>query len=141
MHTLHFYGASDDLVYARGTNLHRKREITVDYDEHAAFRVASPDGQGLIVFVQYLGRISGTWTVGVAPLPGPQPLPEWPMQWRFGEANYEEHLESAMQGLAPAPCPPYSTQLELTVPDDAVVVVVRPRNWTGVCGETSPDEG
>lgn len=129
--TLRFFGSSDDLVTARvadpgdGPDMVAGYDETVDFDEHAVFRVCAADGQGLLVFLQWLSRSSGTWVVGVAPLPGPQPLPDWPMRWQFGDSDYEASFERAMQGLAPAPCSAYSTQLDLTVPADAGVTVER----------------
>ena len=129
MRTIRFYGSSDDLVQVRDTDSAGRvasDEFSPGDGNHGILKVAVPDGEGLYVVVQYLGHVSGTWTVGVAPLDGQHPMPGWPMVWRFGAEDHDSELAVAMQGLGPAPCAPYSAHLTIDVPDDAEVAVVRP---------------
>ena len=126
MRTLTFYGYSDDLIYMKGGNPDEPCEISCGRDENAVFQVAVPNGDGLFVVVQRLGRISGTWSVGIAPLDGESALPGWQTRWSFGGIDYDNRLELAMQGFVTTPAPRYSACLEIDAPDDAVASLERP---------------
>ena len=133
MKTYVFHGASDDLAYVKPTDPTAVRresiEVALGLDDYAVFRVEAPSGEGLYVVSKYLSMVSGTWSVGVAPLDGQHPLPDWPMKWRFGADDYEKKLDLAMQALISTPCAPYSTELEITLPDDAVISVTHPEPY------------
>lgn len=131
MRTIRFFGYSDDLVEVRGTDPVGRGEPDEFYpgaDDRAVLRIADGEGAGLYVVVQRLGRISGTWSVGIAPLSDHKPLPAWPMRWSFGADDYDAQFELSMQGLASTPCQFYSTQLEIDAPVDAVVRRVYPQD-------------
>ena len=140
MKTYVFHGYSDDLAYVKPTDPTAARkgsiEVALGLDDYAVFRIEAPSGEGLYVVSKYLSMVSGTWSVGVAPLDGQHPLPDWPMKWRFGADDYEKKLDLAMQALISTPCAPYSTELEITLPDDAVISVTHPEPYED---EESPE--
>ncbi len=98
--TLKFYGASDDLFECEGTIGGEPDEIaTVD----GAVVIEAMGGVGLQVTARYDGaHENGVWAIGITPLDEDIPLPCWPMEWKLGGRGY-------------------STELTITVPDDAVV--------------------
>ena len=126
MRKITFYGSSDDLIYARDGDQTIAGVESLSFNENAVFKIEDANGDGFLVVAHYLISVSGTWSIGLAPLMPPKPLPSWPMEWRFGEEDYEAKLELAMEALAPTPVAPHSPVLEITIPDDAVVKIIHP---------------
>ena len=70
-----------------------------DYDNCASgepivFKVASPDGESLLVIGQYCpGKATG-WMIGVARVDedDDKPIPNWPMYFELGERPYSPRL-------------------------------------------------
>lgn len=105
MKTIEFRGYSDDTFgwYPMGSEADGD-----DHDDCATFTVRTyvveHESQRMAVTGVY-----GTgcmWSVGIAPMDDDEPLPDWPMRWRFTD---------------------YSAVLSLTVPDDATVTLVHPK--------------
>lgn len=68
-------GASDDLVEVSG----RVDDEVQHYGPGPAVgRIETPEGDGLLVVVQYVNP--GTWSVGVAPLEEGFPIPPWKIE-------------------------------------------------------------
>ncbi len=100
--TLKFYGASDDLFECEGTTGNEPDEIGC-YDKPAAVVIEAMGRVGLQVIASYDGaHENAVWAIGIAPLDEDIQLPDWPMEWKLGVRGY-------------------STELTITVPDDAVV--------------------
>ena len=104
MKTITFRGDSDDTFgcYWEGGDL--------DHDDYArgttrVIVVTGAGGRLAVTGVYAPGHFCGCWSVGLMPLDEDEPMPPWPMRWRF-EA--------------------YSTVLEIEVPDGATVRFVVP---------------
>jgi hypothetical protein len=97
---LKFYGASDDLFEIEGTFRNEPGEIGC-FDSPAVVKVWSPSEGELAVVAMYApAGVAACWSIGIMPVDDDIPIPSWQMDW-------------SADG--------YTTELALTVPDDAVV--------------------
>lgn len=114
---LEFKGYSDDTFCYYGApqgHLRRKLEdgrvVDTHWNDHddccagsvRTVLVEASDGRLAVTGVYGQGCC---WSVGIAPIDDDDPMPSWPMRWRF-------------EG--------YTTVLEIDAPDEAVVTLVQP---------------
>ena len=110
MRTITIHGLSDDLILISGTRPAdgEPGEFYADEDDSGIISIRAEDA-GLFVIVEYARRnISACWAVGLCQIDEGVPLPDWPMRWSTHENGY-------------------SAQLEIDVPDEAVVSQAFPK--------------
>jgi len=100
-----FYGSSDDLFQVEGPVIGAPDEIGC-YDKPGVIKVQSGVDQVCVVAMYSPGNVSGCWSIGLMPVDEDVPIPSWPMNWKLKDHHG------------------YSTELVMTVPDNAVVSVV-----------------
>ena len=102
--TVRFSGYSDD-TFGFSTS-DRRVEDHDDCAKETVRTVLIQHATGALAVTGVYGH-SCLWSVGIAPIDDDDPLPEWPMTWRF-------------EG--------YTTVLELVVPADALIEFAAPRD-------------
>lgn len=103
MKTISFYGASDDLIevdFGDG-----KKEEYSAYRSDEEVRGSFTIGTKMRVHAVY-GATNGCWSFAISPEDEGIPIPDWPIRFSL------------------APDCPYSTLLEIDVPDDIRVVKI-----------------
>lgn len=103
--TLKFYGCSDDLFEIEGTHGDEPDEIGC-YDKPCVVKIQSGDDALCVVGMYAPGNVAGCWSIGLMPVDEDREMPNWPVTYKLGGRGY-------------------STELTMSVPDNAVVTVYK----------------
>ena len=109
MRTLKFWGTSDDLFEIDGTAGNEPDEVGC-FDRPAVAKIEAADGAVCVVALYAPANAAACWAIGLMPVDENVPIPPWPVTFTLAGSR---------------PGHEYSAGLTITVPDGAVVSVVR----------------
>lgn len=104
MRQLTFYGASDDLFEIRGSVGEEPDEVGCG-DSPAIAKIEASDGSMCVVAHYAPADLLACWSIGISPAGEDAPIPSWPISCKLSDNGY-------------------STEMTITVPDDAKVSIV-----------------